>query len=470
MSIADRPAPGTARSPGISYQELLDTDTHEVPEVLRLESPRYFGSQDMPVERYTSREWHEKEVKYIWSRTWQFACREEHIPDVGDYTVYEIARMSFFVIRTAPDTIKAFWNSCLHRGRQLKEVDGNCAEIRCPFHGFAWELDGSFKHAPSDWDFSHVTERAVDGEFQLPEALVATWNGFVMINPDSDAEPFHEWAADAVDHFQRWDLSDRYVEAHVAKVIECNWKISQEAFCESFHADTTHPQTAAYLGNPNSQIDVFDSCSRVITPAGTVSPMIWYEVDEEQIMRAMMDTRVDEDIPFDIPEGDTARQVAVRAARERWRPVVGELADHWSDSEMIDNFDYTIFPNFHPWGSYNRIVYRFRPNGDDHRTSLMEVFLLSPFTGERPPPAPLHLLGPDESFTDAPEIGMLGKVFNQDLGNMSKVQKGLEGSKKGAVTLSDYMESKVRWLHYMLDEWIGSGEQAETGEGTAVTL
>ena len=76
MSIADRPAPGTARSPGISYQELLDTDTHEVPEVLRLESPRYFGSQDMPVERYTSREWHEKEVKYIWSRTWQFACRE----------------------------------------------------------------------------------------------------------------------------------------------------------------------------------------------------------------------------------------------------------------------------------------------------------------------------------------------------------------------------------------------------------
>ena len=35
---------------------------------------------------------------------------------------------------------------------------------------------------------------------------------------------------------------------------------------------------------------------------------------------------------------------------------------------MIDNFDYTIFPNFHPWGSFNRIVYRFRPNGDDHRT------------------------------------------------------------------------------------------------------
>lgn len=468
MSIADRPAPGVARSPGVTYQELLDTDTHEVPEVLRLESPRYFGSQDMAVERYTSREWHDKEVEHVWSRAWQFACREEHIPDVGDYMVYEIARMSFFVMRTAPDSIKAYWNSCLHRGRQLKEIDGHCEEIRCPFHGFAWELDGSFKHAPADWDFGHVTERAADGEFQLPEVPVETWAGFVMINPDPDAQPFHEWAADIIGHFERWDLADRYVEAHVAKVIDCNWKISQEAFCEAYHADTTHPQTLPYLGNPNSQIDVWDSCSRVITPAGTASPLLWYDVDEETILRAMMDTRVDEETPFDIPDGDTCRRVAAQAARERWRPVVGDLADEWSDSEMIDNFDYTVFPNFHPWGSFNRIVYRFRPNGDDHRTSIMECLLLSPFKGERPPPAPVHWLTPDESFTDAPEIGLLGKIFNQDLGNMPKVQKGLESSKKGAVTLSDYMESKVRWLHHMVDEWVDAGEQRD--DGVAVEL
>ena len=72
-----------ARSPGITYQELLDTDTHEVPEVLRLESPRYLGSDDISTERYTSREWHEREVERLWKRVWQFACREEHIPHVG---------------------------------------------------------------------------------------------------------------------------------------------------------------------------------------------------------------------------------------------------------------------------------------------------------------------------------------------------------------------------------------------------
>ena len=50
------------RSKGISYQELLDSDTHPVPEVLRLESRIDFESDDIPVERYTSRAFHELEV------------------------------------------------------------------------------------------------------------------------------------------------------------------------------------------------------------------------------------------------------------------------------------------------------------------------------------------------------------------------------------------------------------------------
>ena len=88
------------RSPGLSYQELLDTDTHEVPPVLRLESPKFLGDEDVSNEHYISREWHEKEKERLWPRVWQFACREEHIPKVGDFTTYDIAGRSFVVIRT----------------------------------------------------------------------------------------------------------------------------------------------------------------------------------------------------------------------------------------------------------------------------------------------------------------------------------------------------------------------------------
>ena len=148
--------PGTARSPGITYQQLLDTDTHNVPDVLRWESPRYLGDEDIPIDRFISREWHERETDRLWGRVWQFACREEHLPYVGSYIVYEIVNMSFIVIRTSPEEIKAYRNACLHRGRQLKDYDGRCSELRCPYHGFTWQIDGRLKHIPARWDFPHV--------------------------------------------------------------------------------------------------------------------------------------------------------------------------------------------------------------------------------------------------------------------------------------------------------------------------
>ena len=442
------------RSTGISYQELLDTDTSPVPEVLRLQSPRFLGSSDIAKERYTSRAWHEREVARLWSRVWQFACREEQIPTIGSFVVYDIAHLSFIVMRSTDGEIKAFANACLHRGRQLKDASGRCTEIRCPFHGFAWALDGTLSDIPARWDFDHVD----DTGFALPEAKVGTWGGFVFINPDPDAAPLEEFLGDLPEHFARWDLADRYIQGHVCKTIRANWKIAQEAFCESYHVAGTHPQALPYLGDVNSQIDLWENFGRVITPGGTVSPLLGWEPTEEQILRYMLDIRIDEESFVSLAPGQTARSASAQAARERWRPVVGDRVDDWSDAEFIDNIDYTLFPNFHPWGAYNRIVYRFRPNGDDHRSALMDVFLLSPFSGERPAPAKTTHLDADDSWTMAPELGMLAKVFDQDGFNMPKVQKGLEQTRKPGVTLASYQESKVRWLHVKLEQWLNGGD------------
>ena len=450
--------PSPARSPGITYQELLDADTHPVPDVLRLESPRYLGDADIAIERYTTREWHRLEVERLWMRVWQFACREEHIPEPGDYIVYNIANLSFIVIRTETGEIKAYPNACLHRGRQLKDYDGHCSEIRCGFHGFGWALDGTFDGAPAAWDFPHVKA----DEFHLPECKVGTWSGFVFINPDPDAGPLADFIGELDDQFKVWDLENRYVEAHVIKTIRANWKIAQEAFCEAYHVNGTHPQVMPYLGDTNSQIDVWDTFARVITPGGTPSPLLDWKPSEDEMLRAMLDVRVDQAVPFPLQDQQTAREAGADASRERWRAVVGDKVDQMSDAEMMDSIDYTLFPNFHPWGAFNRIVYRFRPNGDDHRSSLMEVLFLAPFNGERPPPVEVHHLDADQPWTDAPELGMLAKVFQQDVFNMAKVQLGLETTFKPGITLANYQESKVRWLHQMLGQWVGEDPLSET--------
>ncbi len=448
--MSDASQQPAARSRGITYQALLDTDTVEVPVVLRLQSTRFLGTDDIAASRYTSRQWHEREVERLWKRVWQFACREEQLPHVGSHIVYEIATMSFIVVRSAPDRIQAFYNACLHRGRQLKDAGGRCAEMRCSYHGWSWALDGTLRDLPAPWDFEHVDP----ARFSLPEAKVGTWGGFVFINPDPEAEPLADFLGDLPRHFERWPLESRYIQGHVQKVVRANWKIVQEAFCESYHVGATHPQALPYLGDVNSQVDIWDNFARVITPGGTPSPQLSWDPTDDEILRYMLDIRVDEENFISLAPGQDARTASAAAARERWRGVVGDGVDQWSDAEFIDNIDYTVFPNLHPWGAYNRIVYRFRPNGDDHTSALMDVFLLAPFAGERPPPAATTVLSADDEWTDAPELGMLAKVFQQDAFNMPMVHKGLTQTVKPGVTLATYQESKIRWLHQRLGEWV----------------
>jgi hypothetical protein len=81
-------------------------------------------------------------------------------------------------------------------------------------------------------------------------------------------------------------------------------------------------------------------------------------------------------------------------------------------------------------------------------------FSPAPDPEKRPPAAPIRWLGPDDDWTQAPELGLLAKVFNQDILNMPKVQAGLKAMKQPYVIFADYGESKIRHFHALLEEWI----------------
>lgn len=435
---------------GLTYQELLDRDTMPVPQQLRVHHPVDFGLDDIPVAYYTSREYHDREVELLWSRVWQMACREEEIPEVGDTALYDIAGTSIVVVRSAPATIKAYYNACLHRGRTIRDFPGRVPELRCPYHGFAWTLDGDLSHVPCQWDFPQVKAE----EWSLPELKVGTWGGFVFVNMDLNAEPLDSYLGDLTWHFERWPLEDRYKQAHVAKVLPCNWKALQEAFMESYHVVTTHPELLPTLGDANSQYDVFGNFSRAISANATPSPHLRNQPTEQEILDALMDRRLDDPETMAIPEGMTARAAAAMGAR-MMMSATAPSATELSDSEVLDSFYFTVFPNLHPWGSYNRICYRFRPNGNDHTSAIMECMLLAPFQGDRPPPAEVHWLAEDEDWTNAPELGLLARVFNQDTYNLTRLQQGLDSTRKKGLTLSGYQEMKIRHFYSLYNKFLG---------------
>ena len=77
-----------------------------------------------------------------------------------------------------------------------------------------------------------------------------------------------------------------------------------------------------------------------------------------------------------------------------------------------------------------------------------------PKDGNYTPVTEPHLLGPDDDWCDAPELGMLAKVFNQDVVNMPYVQQGLKSMKVPEIIFANYGETKPRHFHKLLSEWI----------------
>lgn len=441
-------------------QEIISKDKVKAPEWVCSESYQYMGDEDVSIDRYIDPEYAEKEYKNLWTRTWQFACREEHIPEVGDYYVYDIGRHSFIVTRTAADQVKAFYNACLHRGTKLRasNTEGFANEFKCPFHGWSWKIDGSIKDVICEWDFPHVDR----DEFSLPEARVESLGGFVFINMDKDAPTLEEYLGEeAVAHIKKWKLEDRYTVCHVAKVIPSNWKLTIEAFQEAYHVLETHPQVAPSNGDANSQYDVYgDHVNRFISTLGVVSPHLKGRYSEQDVLNQFVvgDNSVLEGADRTLKEGETARQRMADMMRGMFEQATNTDLSGVSDSELLDCFSYTVFPNTFLFpGISLPMVYRFRPVADDFRKCLYEVFFLRPVPkdGSRPEPASVQRLEEHQSFKEAEGMDPgFGEILDQDTENLLLQQEGLEASDKQGITLGNYQEIRVRHFEKAVDKYV----------------
>lgn len=398
------------------------------------------GPEKVPAARYFDKKYHDLEVEHIWEKCWQMACREDDIPEVGDYYLYEIANLQYLVVRTASGEIKAHVNACLHRGRQLRECSGKRAtEFRCPYHGWQWNIDGSLRVITGEWDFPGVREDIA----QLPGAKVATWAGFVFINPDPDAISFDEYAGpEMLEHYAKAKLENRYKQADVTKVVPGNWKVVQEAFLEGWHSLATHPQLLHYGSEcADLRFDSFGNWSRLghMGVSGS-SPHRGIVMSREQTL-------------------DAYRQTA-DFMREELRGMIGDEVEQYSEAELNEQSFNNLFPNTSPWGGWARTVYNFRPNGDNPDECLMRVMFLAPWPEGKPKPAPVaqHFLGADQFWTEAPELAAFAKIFDQDCGNIPQLQRGLKTKKPPYVWMGGYQESIIRAFHHNYAERLGLGE------------
>jgi phenylpropionate dioxygenase-like ring-hydroxylating dioxygenase large terminal subunit len=445
-----QPDPGRQTPAGMRSAGFTDLDVflrserkpERLPASFKVESPYLGGPRKIRTNRYLEQRFADREIERIWRKTWQMVCREDDIPNPGDFHLYEVAHLSWLVVRQADGSVKAHENVCLHRGRTLRECSGKEAtEFRCPYHGWSWRIDGSIKEITSEWDFPGVREQVS----RLPGAKVALWAGFVFINPDEQAGSLEDYLGPVMlEHFGAFDYAGKYKQAHVRRKVKANWKVVAEAFKESYHVIATHPQMM--LAGADTGHGRYDSFGHFFRAAHA-------QVNSVSAHRGIF--RSDE-------EAMAEYRMTADMNREFLRGILGDEVDELSDMELNDSTFNDLFPNCHPWGAWARIVFRFFP-GATTDESIMDVMLIAPWPKgkPKPPPAQMKELTSDQPWAAAPELGSLAGIIDQDCGNFPRVQAGLKAKGDGFVWTSSYQESMIRAFHDHYDRYMGLDHNGE---------
>lgn len=439
--------------------------------ITRVDRQPGIGPNRIPAARYSSRAWHDLECERLWTRTWQIACTEDCVPDPGDHWLYEIAGLSIVVVRGDDRVLRAFLNACPHRGNQLVEQSGRgLEEIRCAYHDWCFDLRGRLDSMSPQGEAATRprARKGADSGIGLVPIRLATWGGFVFVNPDSDCESLDDFL-ECLPQELSWVGMERFSSDRFMTIpLDCNWKACVDAFIETYHLHSVHPQMLAIADDVNTPITLYDKHTKFVQPYGVPSPRRHEGVEDQEIWESFVQNLGHRmGIPFaqasrpgphpPIPEGKTIRDVLVGRIRTHLASL-DSIYDDLDDHHVIDDFHYHIFPNavFNVFAGWFGLI-RARP-GKTPDTCLLDMWNFD----LRPASAATNHPRPEESILAPEEWPSMGPVVMQDLELLPRVQRGLSQPGLGALRLTP-AESRLGRMHEILDRYLDPPPELRLG-------
>lgn len=432
-------------------------------------------SLHVPAERYYSREFYDLEKEKLWPHVWQMAAREEEIPEPGDFVEYEVVGQSILIVRQEDGSVKALHNACRHRATQLAVGTGRFpgGQIACPFHGWRWKTDGQCSHIFGREGFSDEVLRPDD--LALRECLVETWGGHVWINMDHNAPPLLEALFPAAQILSGVGVGNMRVKWWKEAIINCNWKLAQEAFFEGWHLKQTHPQLYTFDQDNSDETDLaafeytaftnghgrFQSGDAKESYGGRPGAEVEDAEDKsdfiefhrvlqsgQDAMALERDIHVFEGLAGELdPKDPEFAGKAIQALFEYWKGA--GIPNPVSDPAAMRLWggDIFLFPNYLMLPMYaNSLNYRVRPYNDDPEWCRFEVWSVTTYpAGQEPERAELT------GRFDTDDTDHWGLIPRQDFENLERLQRGIKSKSISETRLSQLWEQTISNMHQELD-------------------
>jgi phenylpropionate dioxygenase-like ring-hydroxylating dioxygenase large terminal subunit len=191
----------------------------------------------IPAGRYTDRAFLALEHEWLWRRSWLYAGHADELPRAGDYLQFRRTGSPILLVRGKDLEVRAFYNSCRHRGAPLvSDACGHVEGFSCPFHGWSYALDGRLVGLRDRRDFVGL-ELA---DYPLLPVRCESFGNWIFVNEDPDADPLLAH----LDPIPAWleqvrPAALRLVDRRSYRV-RCHAKVLLEAFLEVYHLKTLH--------------------------------------------------------------------------------------------------------------------------------------------------------------------------------------------------------------------------------------
>ena len=205
---------------------------------------------------FAAEEIYRQEMERIFGRCWLFLTHEGQIPNPGDFQQTTMGEESVVVVRGQDGKVRAFLNTCSHRGNKVCFAEaGTAKSFQCNYHGWAYGTDGKLVSVPLEANvFREKFDRSKLG--LRPVAQVDSYGGFVFGCLDPEAPPLREYLGEMAWYLDTFSADGglELLGPPLKSVLHCNWKVPSENFaCDVYHVGWTHVAALKLLNGPLSQ-------------------------------------------------------------------------------------------------------------------------------------------------------------------------------------------------------------------------
>ena len=237
-------------------------------------------SFSLHADAYTKSEWFAADKRNIIGQSWQWVCHVEKTREPGSYATAEIAGQPIAVVRDKNGELCAFYNVCKHRAHQLLSGEGKTSLIVCPYHAWAYKLDGQLQGAPHTQNLKQFNK----DEICLDQVLVEEFCGFVFVNLNPAATSLASQSGDLATEIMHWapDVEDLTFGYRLSYDIKSNWKNVVDNFLECYHCPVAHKDFCNLVDMDTYKVTTHGIYSSHMADAGN-TPNTAYDVSEATV-------------------------------------------------------------------------------------------------------------------------------------------------------------------------------------------